>query len=87
MHWNWMTFYWFAVWLAIGFGVPEGIALFTGHPENTLSEQVWHLEGLTARNGETFWNPLTWTIPHFLVACFMVWLTIHFLDHSWHSMR
>lgn len=86
MHWNWMTFYWLVVWFALGFGIPEGIALATGHPENTLSEQVWHLEGLTSANDARFWNPLTWTIPHFLVTCGMIWLSVHFIDHAWHSM-
>lgn len=64
MHWNWASVYW-AVWLFGGFGIFEGIALGTGHPENTLSYQVWHLEG----NGATFFK--------YMVFVFLLWLLIH----------
>jgi hypothetical protein len=84
MRWNWVSFYWVFVWFGAGFGIPEAWALITGHPENTLSAQVWHLEGLSASNSSTFYNPLTWSIPHFLVACGVVWLAFHFIDHIWH---
>lgn len=59
-----MSLYWL-LWLAVGFGVPEGIALATGHAKNTLSYQVWHLEG----HGATFWR---WTI-----CSFTLWLVLH----------
>jgi hypothetical protein len=83
MKWNAWTVYWLVIWFGLGFGIPETIALVTGHPENTLSDQVWRLEGLTASNSGTFWNPLTWSIPHFLIACGVIWLSFHFIDHIW----
>lgn len=64
MKWNLWSLYW-SVWLFLLFGVPEGIALGTGHQENTLSYQVWHLEG----QGTTFWR--------YFVAAFLLWLLIH----------
>lgn len=71
MKWNYWSLYWLA-WLLIGFGVPEGIALFSGKPQNTLSYQVWHLEG----NGATF--------ARFWVAAFLLWLLIHMV---WNTFR
>lgn len=58
--WSW---YWL-VWLVAGFGVPEGIALAT-NVRNTLSFQVWDLEG----SGATFMR--------FVVAAFCLWLFLH----------
>lgn len=66
-----MSFYWFVIWFACGFGIPEGIALATGHAENTLSDNVWHLVGLEPGH--------PWTFVHFLVAALMVWLLFHFV--------
>lgn len=63
-HWNLWSLYW-SLWLFVAFGVPEGIALSTGHPENTLSDQVWHLEG----TGTTFWR--------YVVFAALLWLLIH----------
>lgn len=64
MKWNLWSLYW-SVWLFAAFGIPEGIALGTGHPENTLSDQVWHLEG----TGATFWR--------YVVFVTLLWLLIH----------
>lgn len=64
MHWNGWSIYW-SIWLFLLFGVPEIYALATGHPENTLSFQVWHLEG----TGATFWR--------FFICAFLVWLLLH----------
>jgi hypothetical protein len=58
--WSW---YWL-VWLVIGFGVPEGIALVR-NPRDTLSYQVWDLEGTGA------------TFTRFFVAAFLTWLLLH----------
>lgn len=58
------SLYW-ALWLVVGFGVPEGIALATGHPEWTLSDQVWRAEG----TGQTF--------VRYFVGAFLVWLLLH----------
>lgn len=55
---TWGSHYWpvflivSAVWLLIGFGVPELIALFTdvkNHVDNTLSHYSQHELGLTAQ--------------------------------------
>jgi len=85
MKFNLMTVYWLIIWFGLGFGIPEGIALATGHPENTLSDQVWHIEGLG--NGESsslFANPISWNLGHWVIFCGMVWLFGHFIDHIWH---
>jgi hypothetical protein len=84
LKWDYWSVYWIVVWFGLGFGVPEGIALATGHSEHTLSYQVWHLEGLNSVNSATFWNPLTWSIPHYLVAALTIWLAGHFIYHIWH---
>lgn len=79
-----MSWYW-AAWLILGFGVPEGIALGTGHAQWTLSETAWNwfdvLPGQTVRQ---------WTIVHFLLAGFMTWLTLHLVFRAftvWHIHR
>lgn len=64
MKWNGFSVYWL-FWIVGGFCVPEFWALATGHPENTLSYQVWHLEG----TGMTF--------ARYFVAAFLLWLLIH----------
>lgn len=66
MSWNLWSLYWL-LWLLIGFLAPECYALFTGNNQNTLSDQVWHLEG----NGATFFR--------FFIGAFCVWLTLHFV--------
>lgn len=80
-----MSLYWL-LWLVVGFCVPEFYALLSGHAQWTLSEQVWKLEGLNDTDRTTFWNPMTWSIPHFLVVCFMIWLLVHFAEHAWRQM-
>lgn len=69
--WNGWSFYWVVIWFVLGFGVPEGIALATGNAQDTLSAQVWHLDG-------SFGPPWTWTAAHYFVAAGCVWLAIHF---------
>jgi hypothetical protein len=66
--WNWWSLYWLC-WLLVGFLVPESYALLTGNSANTLSDQVWHLEG----QGATFMR--------FFVAALLVWLTLHMVFH------
>jgi hypothetical protein len=63
-NWNMWSVYWLT-WIAIGFGIPEAIALLTGHPENTLSWQFWRLEGSGA------------TIFHWIVGSLFAWLFLH----------
>jgi hypothetical protein len=67
-----VTFYWFVIWLGLGFGVPEAWALFSHHPERTLSECAWRL--LDVVPGNTFWQ---WTFLHFLVSFLLFWLFLH----------
>jgi len=66
-----MAWYW-AAWLLVGFGVPEGIALGTGHGENTLSDTVWRMEGQG------------WTFVRYLVLVLLVWLVLHMV---WKVLR
>lgn len=63
-HWNGWSLYWL-LWIVVGFLPVELWALFTGHPENTLSDQVWHAEG----SGTTF--------TRYFVFAFLLWLLIH----------
>ena len=69
--WSW---YWL-LWLAVGFGVPETIALVTGHPERTLSYQVWQLEGAAG------------SIVQFVLGAFLIWLFGHLVLHLWFTLR
>lgn len=64
MRWNWASWYWLA-WIGLGFVPMEFWALFTGQPQYTLSDQVWHLEG----KGSTF--------AQFFIAAFLAWLFCH----------
>jgi hypothetical protein len=61
---NGWSLYWL-LWIAVGFCVPEFYSLLKGKPQNTLSYQVWHLEG----NGATF--------ARYFVFAFLLWLLIH----------
>jgi hypothetical protein len=74
--WNWWSFYWLLIWFFLGFGVPETISLIK-NSNNTLSAQVWHLEG-------NFGPPWTWNAVHFLLAAGFIWLAGHFIYHIWH---
>lgn len=69
MHWNWASLYWLA-WIAVGFCPLEFYALGSGHPEWTLSYQVWHLEG----QGATF--------ARYFVGAFLLWLLIHMVART-----
>jgi hypothetical protein len=75
MPWDNFSIYWLA-WLALGFGIPEGWALFTGRPQDTLSYQVWHL-GDVQRGAP-------WTFLHYLIFVLALWLVIHF---AWAKLR
>lgn len=69
---GWMTFYWLVVWLLIGFGAPETVALATGHPEYTLSETAWRV--LDVLPGRTL---AQWNFLHLLVSFLLFWLWLH----------
>lgn len=72
-----MAWYW-AAWLLLGFGVPEGIALFTKHDKNTLSDTVWHWFDITP--GPT---PLYTRLGFFVVIVVTVWLCGHLAFGLW----
>lgn len=79
-----MAWYW-AAWFVVAFGLPEGIALGTGHPENTLSETVWRWFDVTP--GSTLRQ---WSIVHLVLALGMTWLWAHMVFRAftvWRSNR
>lgn len=53
---------WIAAFLAI-----ELSALFSGHPQYTLSDYVWRLEEINS----------AWTFLRFFIAAFCIWLALH----------
>jgi len=59
---------WLASFLAI-----ELTALWTGHPEFTLSEWVWRLEKLGR----------VWSFARYFVAAFLLWLFFHLVFGWW----
>lgn len=81
--WSWYWLAWFTVMFPVTFFVPEMYALLTGHSENTLSAQIWRLEGFVP--GQSVW---AWSAVHFLLAgiigLLLVWLLGHFVLGIWH---
>lgn len=81
-----MSAYW-ACWSLgwfISFIIPELMALFSGHPENTLSDNIWRLEKLVP--GQAIIN---WTFFHFAFTGMFIltalWLSGHFGWGLWAS--
>lgn len=74
---------WWTVATFVAFIVPELWALASGHPERTLSAQVWRLEGILQRNAPV----VQWTAVHFLLGgmfvVVFVWLIGHFVAGIW----
>lgn len=68
---NLWTLYW-VLWIAIGFLPAELYALFSRHPENTLSAQVWRLDGTGA------------TFARYFVGAFTMWLFLHMTFRWFH---
>lgn len=74
---------WWLIWFLVtltSFAVPEAYALVTRHPENTLSSQIWALEGVVPGR----WTPIwMWSAGHYLVGfglgLILIWLFFHFL--------
>lgn len=65
---NGANWYWL-LWLVIGFGLPETIALATGHPERTLSWSVWQLRDLCKLAFYVLWIVLVaWLTGHFFTG-------------------
>jgi hypothetical protein len=80
LKWNWWSFYWIVLWFGLGFLGPELWALWR-YPQNTLSYQVWHLEGMGLKGLAQ--NPLHWTFAQYAMFCGVVWLVGHFTDGLW----
>jgi hypothetical protein len=73
-----VSFYWWVVWLTIGFGVPETLALATGHKEYTLSETAWRM--LDVLPGQTV---VQWRFVHLIVSVLLFWLWLHISFRIW----
>lgn len=72
-----MAWYW-AAWLLLGFGIPEGYALASKRPRNTLSDTVWHWFDVTP--GPT---PVYARLGTYILAAFLVWLLGHLAFGLW----
>lgn len=66
--------WWWAAWLAIGFGVPEALALARKKTGDTLSEHVWRVAGIKGFKIKRFvkWRRLA-------LLTLLAWLAGHFL--------
>lgn len=71
-HWYW------PLWLVLGFGVPELIALIRHRSQDTFSGWVWRFFDILP--GRTVWQ---FAAGQFFVFGFMVWLTGHLAFHWW----
>lgn len=67
--------YW-ALWIVMGFMIPETIALILG--KGTLSDTIWYW--FRVKDGIPIWH---WTILHFFLLAFMVWLLGHMAFRIW----
>lgn len=83
--WSWYWLWWAVLSLLGGFLVPECWALFAKHPENTLSAQIWKLQGV--QPGEPF-DITKWSAGHFLIGGLLIllflWLIFHFVFGMFH---
>lgn len=80
--WSWYWLAWFVFTFPVAFFGPELYALLSGHPENTLSAQIWRMQGFIP--GQSIVN---WGAVHFLIAgilgVLLVWLFGHFVLGIW----
>lgn len=76
-----MGLYW-ALWLLVGFGVPEAWALATHRPQNTLSDTVWSWFDVVP--GKTI---AEWSILHFILLVFLLWAFGHLAFGVWKVWR
>lgn len=72
-----MQWYWLC-WIALGFCVPEFIAIATKQYGNTLSDTVWNWFGVYT--GQPVWD---WSALHIFLALFMIWLFAHIVFGIW----
>jgi hypothetical protein len=81
--WSWYWLAWFVLTFPVTFLGPELYALWSGHSENTLSAQIWRLEGFIP--GQSIW---AWSFAHVLIGgiigTLLVWLLGHFVLGIWH---
>jgi hypothetical protein len=75
-HLTWFSWYWL-IWL-LAFLVPELYWLYA-NPVNTLSDNVWSLEGINFAQPFDFpmWTSTHWGIA-VLVWLLFAWLSLHF---------
>ena len=73
---DWIFTWWWVVWLVVGFGVWEFIAIRRKAPGDTLSETVWRFFCLKGRKaGKSGWC----MVRRIGFFAFWIWLSIHFL--------
>jgi hypothetical protein len=75
-HLTWFSLYWLG-WI-VAFLVPE-LYWLAVNSANTLSEEVWSIEGLDMRQPFDFpmWTATHWTVA-LVVWLLFLWLSLHF---------
>jgi hypothetical protein len=82
--WNFWSWYWLILcgaWF-VGFCAVEFPMIATGHGENTLSAQVWRLEGFLPGQSVIDWGAAHFLIGGALIVVFL-WLIGHFVWGLW----
>lgn len=69
---TWVTLYWLVGWFAIGFGVPETLAIITKHREWTFSDTVWRI--CETMPGQTIWQ---YTLIHVIIGLALLAVFVH----------
>lgn len=68
--------WWWIVWIVVGFGVPEGLALVRSKRGDTLSEHTW--KWFSLKGDKSRLRPLQ-VVARFGFLAFWAWLSFHFL--------
>ena len=69
------TWYW-ALWIVVGFGIPEVVAIVRKQRGDTFSEKTWRWFSLHGSKGNlTKWG----AVRRFAFLSFWAWLTMHFI--------
>lgn len=76
---NWASIYWLCTvgGFLLAFLPVELWQIAAGHPENTLSAQVWRLGDVIANQPITQWAPEHW-MTFILALLLFGWLIVHF---------
>lgn len=82
MTWGRHYWPWWALAFFLFFAVAEGIALFGGNADNTLSYWVWHTLQVQRNVPISQWGAVR-TLTFAIWSVIMVWLTFHFFFHIW----